>query len=195
MMKLAAVLSIAAVVSVVRPARAVANIAETFVGGEDMDGIVARFNKWMDDVGCESKVETAHIPGFRLGLVAREDIAQGETYLAVPWMSLIHEESIVKTSPVGEQFKALKAKYELDVFHFLMLFFLRELEQLDSYWRPFLDILPGSLNTPIFWSDELLNALAGTKIPSGAREYRINAQANYEKDRKIIEENIELFGT
>ena len=89
---------------------AVANIAETFVGGNDMDGIVHRFNAWMDDVGCESKVETAHIPGFRLGLIAREDIAEGENYLAVPWMSLIHAESIEKTSPVGAEFKVLENK-------------------------------------------------------------------------------------
>lgn len=190
-----ALLVVLALVASLHQTQSVANIAETFVGGNDMDAIIERFNKWMDDVGCESKVETAHIPGFRLGLIAREDIEEGENYLAVPWLSLIHEESILKTSSVGQQFSELKLKYELDTFHYLMLFFLRELDQPDSYWRPFLDILPGSLNTPIFWSDELLDALAGTKIPAEARNYRETARLNFEKDLKIISENVDLFGS
>ena len=154
----------------VQPTAAVANIAETFVGGNDMDGIVQRFNAWMDQVGCQSKVETAHIPGFRLGLLAREDIAEGEVYLSVPWKVLIHEESIMASPTSGATFRALRAKYELDVFHFLMLFFLRELDNSGSPWRAFLDILPASLNTPIFWSNELLDELVGTKIPAEARK-------------------------
>ncbi len=100
---------LAALLLLLPVATGVANIPETFVGGNDMAGIVARFNKWMDDVGCESKVETAHIPGFRLGLVAREDIVQGEIYLALPWNALIHDESI-RASPDGARFQALKEK-------------------------------------------------------------------------------------
>jgi hypothetical protein len=188
------VFGLLAFVDYLRPASAVANIAETFVGGNDMHSIVERFNKWMDDVaGCESKVETSYIPGFRLGLIARDDIAEGEVYLKVPWMSLIHEESILNTAD-GQMFNSLRTKYELDIFHFLMLFFLREIELADSYWRPFLDILPNSHNTPIFWSDELLDELVGTRIPSEARKYRETARANFQKDYAIVSENVDFFG-
>lgn len=34
----------------------------------------------------------------------------------------------------------------------------------DSKWRPYLDLLPTQLNTPLFWSDEDLSYLKGTSL-------------------------------
>eukprot|EP00941_MAST-03F_sp_MAST-3F-sp1_P002955 g2955.t1 len=164
-----------------------------FVGSDPVSVLTKNFNNWIDENGGKewSKIELAEIPGFRMGTIAREDIAVDDEYLRIPWKIVINEEAIFK-SDVGDKFKGLKAKYNLDIGKLLLFFILHEMHRpLDnpSFWKPYIDTLPGSFNIPMYWTAEDLAELNGTGIPEEVKKYRKKVETSWEKFKTIVKDN------
>lgn len=63
-----------------------------------------------------------------------------------------------------------------------------------SKWRPYLDSLPETLNSPLFWSDEELAELQGTQLLGSVLSYFEFLQNEYTKlVEEVLEPNPSLF--
>lgn len=49
---------------------------------------------------------------------------------------------------------------------------IRQLRDEKSFWRPYLDLLPKRIPTPLFWSDDELSIIAGTNLYEGVQQLR-----------------------
>merc|ERR1740130_450793 len=162
---------------------AVGDIAVSYVGKDDVPTMVSTFNDWIDANGGEtwSKIVLKEIPGFRLGTVAREDINQGDLYLALPWKMVISEDKIA-SSKAAAAFDGFKRDNELDLSLMLLSYLLHEKEKGSaSFWSPYIDTLPSTFNIPLMWSQEDLAELKGTGIPEASRKWNDGVVTQFQK--------------
>jgi len=69
-----------------------------------------------------------------------------------------------------------------DTFMGLVLLLMFESEQADSYWSPFLAMMPSDFDTPLFWSDEHLSIIEGTPLYSETVELKRMLLRAHEKE-------------
>lgn len=177
---------------------AVSDIAQTFVGGNDVSKMVNTFNRWIDEHGGESwsKIQIKEIPEYRLGTIAREDINEDDVYLSIPWKLVISEDKIVE-SEHSASFRILEDQYGFTMSLKLITFLLLEKNKGPrSFWKPYIDTLPASFNTPLFWTDEDLSELKGTGVPEDAMSWRENAKREYERFERGLKSDVgeAMFG-
>ncbi|KFK43648.1 hypothetical protein AALP_AA1G154400 [Arabis alpina] len=152
---------------------------------------VGKFWKWLGDQGVvsgKSVAEPAVVPEG-LGLVARRDIGRNEVVLEIPKRLWINPETVM-ASKIGFLCGELKPWVSV------ALFLIREKYAEDSSWRVYLDVLPESTHSTIFWSEEELAELKGTQLLSntlGVKEYVENEFSKLQED--IILPNKELFSS
>lgn len=104
------------------------------------------FWKWLGDQGVVLKKSPAR-PGVvpeGLGLIAERDIAKNEVVLEIPKKLWINPDAVA-ASDIGSVCSGLKPWVSV------ALFLIREKLKEDSTWRPYLDILPESTNSTIYW--------------------------------------------
>ncbi|OAY59454.1 ribulose-1,5 bisphosphate carboxylase/oxygenase large subunit N-methyltransferase, chloroplastic isoform X1 [Manihot esculenta] len=127
------------------------------------------FWKWLGDQGVVLKKSPAR-PGVvpeGLGLIAERDIAKNEVVLEIPKKLWINPDAVA-ASDIGSVCSGLKPWVSV------ALFLIREKLKEDSTWRPYLDILPESTNSTIYWSEEELAELQGSQLlrtTLGAKEF------------------------
>ncbi|XP_058082952.1 ribulose-1,5 bisphosphate carboxylase/oxygenase large subunit N-methyltransferase, chloroplastic isoform X1 [Magnolia sinica] len=128
------------------------------------------FWQWLCEKGLLSDSSPAVKPGVvaeGLGLVAQRDISRNEVVVQVPKKLWINPDSVA-ASDIGRVCSGLKPWISV------ALFLLHNKSRLDSQWRPYLDILPHTTNSTIFWSEEELSELQGTQLLSttlGVKDY------------------------
>ncbi|KAL0757579.1 hypothetical protein Bca101_095247 [Brassica carinata] len=150
---------------------------------------VRSFWKWLGDQGvvsAKSAAEPAVVPEG-LGLVARRDIGRNEVVLEIPKRLWISPETAA-ASKIGALCGGLKPWVSV------ALFLIREKYDEDSAWRVYLDVLPESTDSTIFWSEEELAELKGTQLLSntlGAKEYLENEISKLEQE--ILKPNKDMF--
>ena len=182
----------------IRGAESVGKINSDFIGTAPTSELVDAFNTWFDAQSeTPTKIKVAEIPAFRLGTVAKTDIAAEELYLDIPWRVLINEDSIA-ASDAGAKFAALRARYKLDVSQTLLFFLLHERFRPAgagaSFWKPFVDILPASFNLPYYWADAELALLDGTGVAAAVRTTRKRRQDDWAKYRAVVEDDPKADG-
>lgn len=109
---------------------------------------IQTFWQWLRDEGVVSSktiVKPALVPEG-MGLVAHRDIARSEVVLEVPKRLWINPDA-VSASDIGNVCGGLKPWVSV------ALFLLREKSRDDSNWRLYLDILPQTTNSTVFWWD------------------------------------------
>ncbi|CAA7031204.1 unnamed protein product [Microthlaspi erraticum] len=152
---------------------------------------VRKFWKWLGDQGVvsgKSVAEPAVVPEG-LGLVARRDIGRNEVVLEIPKRLWINPETVT-ASKIGPLCGGLKPWISV------ALFLIKEKYEEDSSWRVYLDILPESTDSTIFWSGEELAELKGTQLLSntlGVKEYVENEFSKLEQE--ILLPNKDLFSS
>ncbi|WOK96828.1 hypothetical protein Cni_G05536 [Canna indica] len=153
------------------------------------ESAVSDFWRWLGEKGAVSAaiVKPAFVPEG-LGLVAQRDISRNEVVVEVP-KSLWIDPDTVATSEIGRLCAGLKPWIAIS------LFLLRE-KALGpaSPWHPYLNILPSTTNSTIFWSEEELSEIQGTQLLSttvGAKEY---VESEFTKiEAEVILPNKHLF--
>ncbi|KAJ8461211.1 hypothetical protein OPV22_034137 [Ensete ventricosum] len=131
------------------------------------------FWRWLCERGAVAASSAATVrPGFvpeGLGLVAQRDIPRNEVVVEVPKRLWIDSDTVV-ASEIGRLCAGLKPWVSI------ALFLLRERALgKASPWHPYLDILPPTTNSTIFWTEEELSEIEGTQLLSttmGAKESR-----------------------
>ncbi|XP_021739961.1 fructose-bisphosphate aldolase-lysine N-methyltransferase, chloroplastic-like [Chenopodium quinoa] len=123
-----------------------------------------------------------------LGLVAQKDIARNEVVLEVPKKFWINPDTVA-ASEIGSVCNGLKPWVSV------ALFLMREKKLGDSSaWKPYIDILPDSTNSTIYWSEEELSELQGSQLLNttlGVKELVANEFAKLEEE--VIVPNKRLF--
>lgn len=107
---------------------------------------VQTFWQWLCDEGvvsAKSPVRPATVPEG-LGLVAQRDIGRNEVVLEIPKKFWINPDTVA-ASDIGNVCSGLKPWISV------ALFLIREKKKEDSPWRVYLNILPESTDSTVFW--------------------------------------------
>ncbi|KAJ8461208.1 hypothetical protein OPV22_034134 [Ensete ventricosum] len=156
------------------------------------DPPVDEFWRWHCERGAVAASSAAAVkPGFvpeGLGLVAQRDIPRNEVVVEVPKRLWIDSDTVV-ASEIGRLCAGLKPWVSI------ALFLLRERALgTASPWHPYLDILPPTTNSTIFWTEEELSEIEGTQLLNttmGAKEY---VESEFVKaEAEVILPNKHLF--
>ncbi|KAM3304277.1 ribulose-1,5 bisphosphate carboxylase/oxygenase large subunit N-methyltransferase [Capsicum chacoense] len=150
---------------------------------------VQTFWNWLCDEGVVSiktPVKPAIVPEG-LGLVAKRDIAKGETVLGVPRRLWINADTVAK-SEIGNLCTGLEPWISI------ALFLIREKWKDDSKWKYFIGVLPESTDSTIYWSEEELSEIQGTQLLSTTLSVKDYVQNEFQKvEEEIILGNKQLF--
>lgn len=142
---------------------------------------------WAQSQGIKSEAIRPCEVAVGLGLQAQRPVKQGEEVLNVPeaaWINL----TAVQNSNLGPVTQGLKTWVAIG------LLLIQESSNPSSKWRPYLDTLPKTLDSPLFWSDEELAELEGTQLLGSVVGYFEFLQNEYNKlAEEVLEPNATLF--
>ncbi|KAG0174351.1 hypothetical protein DFQ28_006666 [Apophysomyces sp. BC1034] len=95
------------------------------------------------------------------GVVATKDFKEGDILFSIPRKLLLSEytSKLRKLDAMDENLDSMAG------WNPLILSMMYE-NRADSFWKPYLDILPRTFSTPIFWNKEDLKELEGTDVPA-----------------------------
>ncbi|CAA6658739.1 unnamed protein product [Spirodela intermedia] len=146
-------------VGAIRPHRAVTAVRSLQSQGREVEAApnaLSSFWKWAVENGATAQaVKLAAVPEG-LGLVAQRDLSRNEVVVEVPKRLWISPETVVADPELGRLCSGLRPWVSV------ALFLLREKARgVESSWKPYLDILPPSTNSPLFWSEQELSELQG----------------------------------
>lgn len=139
---------------------------------------VNRFTTWLNENGAEFKgTSIAEFPGYDLGLKADVDVQESTLIIAVPRKLMMTVEA-AKKSAMGcliEKDTLLSNMPNVALSMFLLLEKFKE----SSFWKPYINILPESYSTVLYFSRKDLDELVGSptlrstllQIKSIARQY------------------------
>ncbi|XP_045187101.2 actin-histidine N-methyltransferase-like isoform X2 [Mercenaria mercenaria] len=130
------------------------------------------FKDWLKnnkvDVGC---VEIHKFTGLGHGLQATKDLKEGDQFLAIPRNIMMTTQSARSSAlgPLISEDKILQVMPSV----VLALHLLCERRSPESNWGPYLNILPESYNTPLYFTPEDLKYLKGSPAQSDCiNQYR-----------------------
>ncbi|CAG9836561.1 unnamed protein product [Diabrotica balteata] len=142
------------------------------------DAIIDKFSKWCKSNGAEfNGCNIESIEGFDLGLIANTEIPVSSLVISVPRKLILTVEIARKSE--------LKTLLEKDPLLSSMtnvalaIFLLYEKFKSESFWKPYLDILPSTYTTVLYFTVEELEELKGSptldlalhQMKSIARQY------------------------
>lgn len=127
--------------------------------------IIKKMLSWMTEGGSiYDKMKIRFYSADYRGVHAARNIKKGETILHVPKEQIITLE-MAMGSPVGKKMyeKGLRQRLISPKHSFLCTFIMQERRNPDSYWIPYMEILPKQFNNfPIFFTDEEKKWLVGS---------------------------------
>lgn len=142
---------------------------------------------WAQAQGAQGEAVRPSEVAEGLGLLAQRPVGQGDEILSVPeavWINL----AAVQKSSLGQVTQGLKSWVAV------ALFLIQESSNFNSKWRPYLDSLPKTLDSPLFWSDEELAELQGTQLLGSVVGYLAFLENEYNKlVEEVLECNAQLF--
>lgn len=143
----------------------------------EADSSIANLLHWLEQAGATmSQLEIVSLGGGERGVRALAELAPGELLLRIPRRCLLTVDD-ARASEIG---RLLEAHARLDDERaYLQAFILQEKERgADSFWKPFVDILPKSFPThPFFFHKDEFSLLQGT-FAHGMVEYQRTKLAN-----------------
>jgi len=122
-----------------------------------------KFEKWLLDGGANfDKIKMRYYsPDYR-GVHARTRIKKNEIFLTIP-RNLIITLEMAKASPIGSKMEKANLNLYSPKHSFLSTYVLQEMHKPDTFWEPYLDILPKSTaNFPIHFTPEEKKWLEGS---------------------------------
>eukprot|EP00741_Cyanophora_paradoxa_P024482 tig00022075_g23639.t1 len=121
--------------------------------------------RWLEGEGVDlGRIRVGSEEGVR-GLFATQDIGKGQRILELPERLLINEDTVRASvlSPLLDDFDERVA---------LAVFILHERQRRDSVWQPYIASLPRRIGSPLFWEDEELELLRGSRAYGDALQLR-----------------------
>lgn len=152
----------------------------------DEIGNLKEFAQWLSKNGVQSRASLGKFDDLRYGAVASSEIKSGDFLLRVPQELLITPD-VISTLEITK-YEDFKLSYEP-----LMLWLLHERANANSFWLPYLRILPTSFEFhPFFWTDEQLALTVGTGLPDAIIERRKLLPQTYKllSDNWVVKNNL-----
>lgn len=149
----------------------------------------AIFEKWLLDHGSKfPRLELRDYGGEVRGCHAKDSIAEDEIIIEIPLRCLITVE-MGKDTDIGRAILSSNIELDAPKHIFLMIFMLLDRKNPSSFFKPYYDILPPTLNNmPIFWTREELDYLQGSYILTQIHERNAAIEADYTAICKIAPE-------
>jgi histone-lysine N-methyltransferase SETD3 len=127
--------------------------------------IIKNMLNWLKEGGSTyDKMKIRFYSADYRGVHAAKNIKKGETILHVPKEQVITLE-MAMNSPVGRKMyeKGLRQRLISPKHSFLCTYIMQERRNPDSYWNPYMDILPKQFtNFPVFFTEEEKKWLVGS---------------------------------
>ncbi|KAK9701732.1 hypothetical protein QE152_g30434 [Popillia japonica] len=128
--------------------------------------VVERFTTWLKENGALFEgTSIAEFPGYDLGLKAEIDIPEASLIIAVPRKLMFTIESIKNSSCLGV---------------------LEKFSQDNSFWKPYLDILPATYTTVLYFNIDELEKLTGSPSLKTALNQIKNIARQYAYFHKLV---------
>ncbi|KAJ2951669.1 hypothetical protein O0L34_g13829 [Tuta absoluta] len=135
-------------------------------------GNIDRYLEWLRENGTQFEgVEIAEFDGYDLGLKAAKDFPEGSLILTVPSKVMMTEKNaqdsdlsaFITMDPLLQNMPNIT----------LALFLLLEKTNPDSFWKPYIDVLPDKYSTILYFSsDELTELKPSPVFESSLKLYR-----------------------
>lgn len=128
---------------------------------ETREEAVACFTDWVSSNGAIfTGTSIGNFAGFGLGMKADMDIVQGSLVIAVPRTLMMTVESAARTqlAPLLERDHILKNMPNVA----LAVFLLMEKFKGDSFWKPYIDLLPKRYTTVLYFTVDEMEELIGS---------------------------------
>lgn len=150
-------------------------IWEEVISKERLESRLQTFNDWYSkfnggEVNVEAKF-TNNPEQTRIGLFAKKNFQAEEVYLTVDRSKMIKADLIYDTK-IGPLIKSLEEQFGYDDYTNFVFYLLHEMNNKDSVWKPYLDLLPRQPTSIAFkyWDkkfwieEELINTPILSKI-------------------------------
>ncbi|XP_065364246.1 actin-histidine N-methyltransferase isoform X4 [Calliphora vicina] len=129
---------------------------------------VHKFYKWASDNGVHyDGFKIQKFPDLQSGLVAEQDIIKDKLILSIPRKLMLSEDNL--ECDMLDLLPKMK----------LVLVLIEESLKPDSFWRPYLDILPKSYNTVLYFTVEEMSELKGSNALPTILEFCNNVARTY----------------
>ncbi|XP_023947166.2 actin-histidine N-methyltransferase [Bicyclus anynana] len=132
-----------------------------------------QYVNWLQEHGAKFEgVEISEFDGYELGLKATKDFAEGSLLLTVPTKVMMTEKNAAESDlgPFIDVDPLLQNMPNIT----LALFLLLEKSRSDSFWKPYIDVLPESYSTVLYFTSDELQELR----PSPALETSLSLYRN-----------------
>ncbi|KAH7402887.1 SET domain-containing protein RMS1 [Pyrenochaeta sp. MPI-SDFR-AT-0127] len=140
---------------------------------DDFEDTTDRFLSWFKSVGGEFREDLLEIQDLRCrdagrGIIAIKDIPEDTTLFTIPRNAIINVQTSELAQKIPNVFDGSLDEDDedvepLDSWGSLILVMLFEyLQGEGSRWKPYIDVLPSTFDTPIFWSGSELKELEGS---------------------------------
>eukprot|EP00741_Cyanophora_paradoxa_P013494 tig00020693_g13030.t1 len=154
----------------------------------DDGGAIERFEAWLRDQGVElDGLRLVDFPGFGVGLQTTRKIEKGDRIGTVP-LRLLMTNRTARTSRLGRLLEGAPAA-AVDDASVMALHVLCEDADPSSFWRAYLDTLPKTFTTPLFFSEEEIDLLQCPRAMPSARKQQRRLKAAYESCRPLLEDS------
>lgn len=132
---------------------------------------IAAFKQWSHDNGADfDSVDIAEFSGFEMGLVATRPIAEGSLFVTVPQRMIMTVDNV---RPALR--RLLRQMPMVDEMMNVRLAFSVLVERLDdqSFWRPYLNVLPERYSTVLSYTVNDMQELRGSSaLPEALKQCR-----------------------
>lgn len=151
---------------------------ETQVGNRNSVATIKKFTKWVNDNGANFEGLTIReYQGYELGLKTEKEISEGSLVIAVPRKLMLTTEA-AKQSILGTLINKDRMLQNMPNVA-LAMFLLVEKFSNNSFWKPYIDILPTKYTTVLYFTNKELLELDNSPalesslnlIKSIARQY------------------------
>ncbi|XP_005090792.1 actin-histidine N-methyltransferase [Aplysia californica] len=146
------------------------------------------FISWLNSNGVDtSAVQIAEFPEVGHGLKATRDLKEAEKLLQIPRKLMFTVDSAKQTAlgPLIAEDKILQVMPNV----ILALHLLNEKLNPQSFWKPYIDILPTQYSTPLYWGPDDLQLLKGSPVQGDAISQYRNIARQYAYFYRLLQKN------
>lgn len=137
-----------------------------------------QFMDWLQSNGIDtSLVEITSFPGCGYGLQAKADLKEADPFLTVPrkvMMTTVSADASVLGTLIAED-KMLQAMPSI----VLALHLLCERKTEDSFWKPYINVLPDTYCTPLYFTEDEIKLLKGSPVQTDCFNQLKNISRQY----------------
>ncbi|XP_069688824.1 actin-histidine N-methyltransferase [Periplaneta americana] len=154
----------------------------------DRSACIDEFIAWMKENGAEiDGLKIAQFPGYEYGIKAEKNFTQGDLLIAVP------RKVMLTTETVGESLLGPLMRKDAMLQHMpnvaLSLLLLVEKFKPDSFWKPYIAILPTEYTTVLYFKTNELQELKGSPSLEPALKQCRNIARQYAYFNKLFQQS------